>query len=171
MKGKWLVTLLAIVLAFTMVGCQPGNLGGTEKAEKGTLVVVLPEEFEKTESDGYTYYQKKDVGSNVVVNSTKNDGSLKRTTAKMLLTAMKPQLEATYGTSLELKLLKESKVTISGHEGLMYSFSYTVLGLDVVQTQYILENDDIYEFVTFTDITSEGYTSVFDDCAKKLSYK
>ena len=198
MKRKLLLFVLMFVMMFSMVGCEPSDSNDredseqvedskddkddkdddkkdsekdSEKVTKGTLTISVPDGFVKSETAGVITYSKENVGSNIVINKTINDGSLKKVTADSFLPVLDAQLESAFGAELTLNLVKEQKIEVDGHAGFMYSFSYTVFEVKVVQTQYIFENDDVYEFITFTDITSEGYTAAFDDCAKSISYE
>lgn len=195
MKRKLLLFVLMLVMMFSMMGCEPSDSNDredseqvedskddkeddkkesekeSEKVTKGTLTISVPDGFVKSETAGVVTYSKENVGSNIVINKTINDGSLKNVTADSFLPVLDAQLESAFGAELTLNLVKEQKIEVDGHEGFIYAFSYTVFEVEVVQTQYIFENDDVYEFITFTDITSEGYTAAFDDCAKSISYE
>lgn len=190
MRRKLLVFIALFALVFSLVGCTTSEpdtnknsqqVSETDKgkesekesvvAKKGTLEITLPADFVKTEEEGVVSYNKVGVGTNVNITKTANDGSLKLVTGEMMLSVLDPQLEEVYGTELTLTLIKQEKITIDGHAGFMYSFSYSYLGVEIIQTQYMLENDDVYEFVTFTNIVSEGYTEVLDECAKSITYK
>lgn len=136
-------------------------------AKKEVLKLNLPG-FEMTEMTGLIYYQKEGVTSNVVINNTANDGSLKNTTAQMMVDTIEPSLEAIYG-ELDVVLLEEENLVVDGHNALMYSYSYVVQGFNVVQTQYLIENGDEYNVITFTDFNEEC-TSVFEECMNTIEY-
>ena len=106
-----------------------------------------------------------------VKNQTANDNSLATTTGKMLVEILEPQLEKMYETELTVTLVKDEKIEIDGHAGLVYAFSYEYFGFEVVQTQYILENGDVYEFVTYTDMTFEGLTEAFNNSQASIAFE
>lgn len=135
------------------------------------IVVSVPEGFEKSEENGTITYAKEDTGSNIILNQTPNDGSLATTTGKMLVEILEPQLEETYETELTVTLVKDEKIEVDGHKGLFYSFSYEYLGFEIIQTQYILENGDVYEFVTYTDMTFEGFTEAFNTSQASIAFE
>ena len=74
----------------------------SEKVTKGTLTISVPDGFVKSETAGVITYSKENVGSNIVINKTINDGSLKKVTADSFLPVLDAQLESAFGAELTL---------------------------------------------------------------------
>lgn len=138
--------------------------------EKETLNFVVPAGFEKLEVGNNSFCTKGGAASNIIVNTTVKDGTLDTITGSAMLQEVEKSLESAYGSDFTLTLLDEEYFLVDGHKAFMHSYSYKLGEDDIIQTQYIFENGDVYEFITFTDF-NEGYTSAFAECASSIEYK
>lgn len=137
--------------------------------EKETLMIYLPENFERMETTGFTIYQE--VGKNSSVNLVKtiNDGSLDDVSGKEIVSAVETQLESIYGIDLTFDIVDEDFLEIDGHKAFKCSYTFDVEDIHILQTQLMIENGDEYECLTFADY-NEGFLDIFTECMETLEY-
>ena len=82
--------------------------------------------------------------------------------------------------SSEISEVVPEKIVVSIPEGFVkteengtitYAKADTGSNIVLNQTQYILENGDVYEFVTYTDMTFEGFTEVFNNSQASITFE
>lgn len=137
--------------------------------EKESLNFDIPEEFEKNDTSVAILYQKPGVSSNINVVKSVNDGSLDSITGAAMIAAIETELESVYGEDLTLTLIDGELTEVDGHKAFRYSYDYEIQGIYILQTQFIVENGDEYEYITFSDC-NDGYTDIFEECMEGIEY-
>lgn len=66
------------------------------------------------------------------------------------------------------KSLSFEKTKISGHDAIIYSYSLTVNGIHMIQTQYMIFGRTYSNIVTFTSVTG-NYDNAFKECASTIT--
>lgn len=136
----------------------------------GTLTFDIPEGFT---DDGTGYYEHSDemTFATIYTYTVENDGSFNMISKELLLLGLQAGLTSELGEEVDIEMTAFEKVTIGEYDAVEYSIAYEFQGIAFEQTQFIINEPDVFRYVTYTNINGDGYAEIFAASGDSLRYE
>lgn len=184
MKKRILALVMIAVLAFGLTACgkaakvakdvvdnavEENNAASNKKESEGTLTFEVPEGF--TLDAAQQLYVSEDGMANINYQTLKNDGSFSAVTESLMEVSLESQLSAQMGEQLDITITEWIETEVDGYDAIDYTIEYTLSGIQIVQTQIIIDGTDNLHYLTFTQMAGADYADAFAACEDSMKFE
>ena len=184
MKKRILALMMIAVLAFGLTACgkaakvakdvvdaavEENKTSSNKKESEGTLTFEVPEGFTLDESQAL--YVSADGMGNINYQTLANDGSFSAVTESLMEVSLESQLSAQMGEQLDITITEWIETEVDGYDAIDYTIEYTLSGIQIVQTQIIIDGTDNLHYLTFTQMAGADYADAFAACEDSMKFE
>lgn len=136
----------------------------------GTFTFDVPEGFT---DDGNGFYEHSDemTFATIYTYTIENDGSFDQVSKELLLMGLQVGLTAELGEEVDIEMTSYEEITIGEYEAVEYSIAYEYQGIGFEQTQFLINEPDVFRYVTYTNISGDGYAEIFAASGDSIRYE
>ena len=108
---------------------------------------------------------------NINYQTLKNDGSFSSVTESLMEVSLESQLSAQMGEQLDITITEWIETEVDGYDAIDYTIEYTLSGIQIVQTQIIIDGTDNLHYLTFTQMAGADYADAFAACEDSMKFE
>lgn len=182
--------LLSLAMALALAACSQedsslsssssSSLSSSESSSEDSsaageavtgLTYQVPEDWTSQTTDGVVVYYSPDYPndtSNINLYTSAKDPNFSKATKEQFEAALQDAFQNLEGAEdLDISINTFEFVEVDGMQAIRVEASYTLSGMEIRQTQYMVDGDKNYAF-TFTEVNDADWSEVFAQCIDSI---